>query len=198
MRIFLASIFVAFAVGLSPSVVRAQTTIGDPGPGSSMSWASAPQNGQTFTVPAGVTTLNEVKVAVNSPGPFTVSLHERTGVGAYGPALASVVVNTNASTQPNYALYGPTLSGGGIAVTPGQTYVILTDGGVPVTIPAYYPDGEVVAGGEEPAYDAYFTATFDAPTPASVPTLSEWAMILLAIVLASGAAALLHRRFQPA
>ncbi|MBD7942426.1 IPTL-CTERM sorting domain-containing protein [Brevundimonas guildfordensis] len=33
-----------------------------------------------------------------------------------------------------------------------------------------------------------------APTPAPVPTLSEWAMIMLGVVLAGGAALTIHRR----
>jgi len=37
-----------------------------------------------------------------------------------------------------------------------------------------------------------------AAAPASIPTLSEWAMILLGVALAGGAALTLHRRRQAA
>lgn len=45
-----------------------------------------------------------------------------------------------------------------------------------------------------PLQETHFTARFGPPAPAAVPTMSEWAMILLGLLLAGGAALMIQKR----
>lgn len=184
---------------VTPSSAAAQVTIGDPGPGTTTAIAGdAPWIGQSFTVPPGVDTLTEVRLAITGPGaslPLTLSLHPVTG-GVVGPAIVDDPTVRVAPVYPPYALEVLTLPGG-LAVVPGEVYLIranTTGPGVAYvpSRPNYYAGGQIMGSNANVGIETYFTATFTS-TPA-VPTLGEWAFILMAVMLAGGGAALLGRR----
>ncbi len=193
------AIVAGMMLALISGVASAQTTtIGNAGPGS---WTIARINipvGQTFTVPPGVDSLSSASLGVGANGShdgWSLSLHLMTG-GVPGPAL---VTDASPAAPPglgNYAMYSLTPSGG-LPVSSGQVYLIRANLGPNLLVAQtgdYYSGGSLNANGTaDMTADTYFTAAFTA-TPAPVPTLSEWTMILLGLSLAGGAAVIILRR----
>lgn len=150
--------------------------------------------GQTFTIPVGETTLETVSLRVYGSGSGILGLRTISG-NVLGPNLESV-----AWSQTGDANQTLILAGNGRAVTPGDTYAVVLETTTLVAAIScsgdFYADGAVYqtnGGGLQPWADTPFAATFGAP-PAAVPTLSEWAMILLGTILAGGAALVIQRR----
>lgn len=198
MRTLLGLAFTILFLTCLPSLAEAQTTvtIGSPGPGTT-STHSNHTGWQTMTAPPGATTLNDVQIGATAnggPAQYTISLHRLVG-GVPGPSLVTSPVQT-ANVGP-YAMVALALPPGGVAVSHGERLAIQwthVSGTLWVPIaPDYYPDGNMWETSDRPTLDAYFTASFTV-APAAVPTLSEWAMILLAAALAGGALWVLHRR----
>lgn len=89
-------------------------------------------------------------------------------------------------------------------VVAGQQYmlaleVVSGDGKIEVVEPGSYADGFWLqvyfnAPLPFPNKDARFTAEFGHAAPAAIPTMTEWAMILMALAMAGGAAVVLQRR----
>ena len=181
--------------------------------------AGANSIGQTFTAPAGATTVSSFGLEVEIPSSMIVrgemwawntATQRATGAALYTSGPASTA---NATQQTlNFTPGAP------VPVTPGQTYVVFLttvrdagagSGCVTADFGAgnnSYPGGELrYQFSNAPAdftanswssnngvEDAGFRVTFAAP--ATVPTLSEWAMILFGVMLAGGAAVLVQRR----
>lgn len=172
--------------------------------------------GQTFVVPAGqgsVTSFSVRTASIPATATFRgVLMQWDTGTNrATGPILfQSADVNTTGATVQDVIFNIP----GGAAVTPGQTYVIfgsiVNSAGSGAGQWSLSP-GEVLAGGnfvyQNAGSQADWTGTSwssfapnDAGvtvnfTPlATVPTLSEWAMIGLTLTLAGAGAVFVTRR----
>ncbi|MFC5344130.1 IPTL-CTERM sorting domain-containing protein [Brevundimonas staleyi] len=156
--------------------------------------------GQIFTIPAGETLLKSVSLGLSADGGFssgTLTLHPVSG-GTISPSVLGTANFTTTTDYPNFVLETLTFPGGGMAVSGGQTYAILalTEPGGYVCVAAQadvYNQGVLSVGGvDKPNEDALFAARFVSPAP--VPTLSEWAMILLGLMLAGGAVVIQRRR----
>lgn len=178
--------------------------------------------GQTFTVPAGQGSVTSFSVRTAIPATTTfrgVLMRWDTATNrATGPVLfQSADVNTTGPAVQDMTFTIP----GGASVIPGQTYVIFgstvnsagSDSGSWSFTPGdVYPGGGFVYQ-NQPAQsdwtgtvwdgngitsDAGVTVNF-APL-ATVPTLSEWAMIGLTLTLAGAGAVFVtrRRRFAPA
>lgn len=157
---------------------------------------------KTFTVGVDYNGNNGTFVAQVFAWNGTRSGGSLTGAPLYTSAPTSVVNGTS-----DYAFTPPA---GGVALTAGQAYaLVLTATGNPGNFPAGGPDtdastylmfAESASGttlGDVGNVDAVFSATFDAapaPVATPVPTLSEWAMILLGAIIAGGAALYIQRR----
>ncbi|MGO4408516.1 MULTISPECIES: IPTL-CTERM sorting domain-containing protein [unclassified Brevundimonas] len=201
----IASAVIGLAV-LAPGYASAQTTtVSVSGPDASQSGVGYGNIvGQIVTVPAGVTTLNSFSLrAAGGATPSTVRpaiyVWDGADVGAqlFGAAAPSQVVAPFAYQTLTFAV--------GLAVSPGQQIVIaapVENAGevynlVLVTTDSYAGGSRVVKLGAAPAspnptQDYVFSAVFQNATP--VPTMSEWALILLGVMLAGGAALTIQRR----
>lgn len=177
--------------------------------------------GQTFTAPPGVGKVNSFTFRTHSvPAGATfrgfLMAWDAASSRATGPILfESADANTTGPTYQDVTFVIP----GGAAVTPGQTYVIFASrvNSVGVGSGDWRHNNDVLPGGnyvfQSSAGAGDFTgaawaqvATIDlavainfapaapAPPPAAVPTLSEWAMILLGLMLAGAGALWVTRR----
>jgi len=90
-------------------------------------------------------------------------------------------------------------------VVAGQQYmlaleVVSGDGEIEIVVPGSYADGFWLkvyfnASLAFMSQDARFTAEFGhAAAPAAIPTMTEWGMMLMALVMAGGAVVLLQKR----
>ncbi len=183
-----------------PGAAMAQTTVGSLGSGSSAT-ASNNNGVQSLLAPAGVMTLDEVSVGVAhrsaAPENFTISVH-RDVAGAPGPAVetsgtfaTAVPISSLTYTTQAFTLSAP------MAVTAGERLYISVNA-VPDTAlwavgSDYYADGNLIENGVvRTDLDTYFQASFTPLPP--VPTLTEWAMILLGLGLAGAAMLVIQRR----
>ncbi|MBD7941576.1 IPTL-CTERM sorting domain-containing protein [Brevundimonas guildfordensis] len=178
---------------------------------------------QTLNLPGGEThfTLSYLTpiggqrfVALNKQAAFTVfmegsqsevmaSIHEWSS-GAPGPSLW---VGPPFSVGYQNDNYEPVTITPEVKLEPGKTYALLfnlvdVENGFVAVLgsDAIYPDGGVLFY-EVPAGPAWVTMSYSFAMDAAfssgaepIPTLSEWAMILLGGALAGGAALTLHRR----
>ncbi len=159
---------------------------------------------QIVTAPNTRLTTFSVEIDGAGPGTVTPQVFASTGGNLTGAALYT---GTPFTPTPGAATY--TFTTGGVPVTSGSQYALVftatgTVGGFP------FASGDVLPGSDlrfaasstattlvsaSPGADAKFSVTFDAaPPPATVPTLSEWAMIGLGLSLAGGAVLMIQRR----
>lgn len=162
--------------------------------------------GQVFTIPAGETVLRSVTLGLSSddipPAGGTLELRRLvfTEGDEHSQQIDVTVIATTrytvTSVHPQFNLQTLILPGAGLPVTAGEVFEIVAQqdpgGGQCLVV-----HGDVYTGGavRRPdafllGYDAYFAAHFVSP----VPTLSEWAQILLGVLLAGGAAVMIQRR----
>lgn len=161
--------------------------------------------GQVVTAPAGYDRVKRFTYWIKpDAGGVTVRPAVR-GYNSVSDRDAVQVIETGA----DQSLSGP----GARAVTfefnapvvAGQKYmlaleVVSGDGEIETVFPGSYADGfwqTVFFNGAAafPNTDARFTAEFGhAAAPAAIPTMTEWAMILMALAMAGGAVVLLQRR----
>ena len=159
----------------------------------------ATPTGQVFTIPAGETRLESVSIGISSddvpPQPGTLTLHPFAGGQ---PDLLTVLGTTSyelSTSHPDFVMYTLTFPGG-LPVVEGETYMInaqkeSSGGQCLATQGDVYADGDVYdTVALAPGIDAFFTARF----VQSVPTLSEWAMLLMGLTLAGGAVLMIQRR----
>ena len=192
-------------------------TVGSFRPGPSAAFSSF---GQTFEVPVGQTGVQSFSIrTANVPASLTFRGYlmpwDPATTRAIGPVLyESNDVNTTGATAQDVTFTIP----GSVPVTPGQTYVIFLSavnstgpeaGNLWRTTSDVIPNGRVsVQATASPAdwtgqpwqqfpqtTDLAVTVNFTAAA-APVPTMSEWAMILLGTILAGGAALYIQRRRQ--
>lgn len=154
--------------------------------------------GQSFTATlTGEVTQIQVR---NVTAPVTTTVRFYNGVGSgtngsIGTPVSSQSVNLVTTAQPGFqtiVLNTP------LPIVAGQQYSFLFDGPN-----ANFPIGSNPYSGGSLVFDyntlsnpvdLVFTVTEVVPPPAPVPTLSEWAMILLGLMLAGGAALYIQRR----
>lgn len=190
----------------------ATTTVYDFGPSQTQTY------GQTITVPAGQSAITSFSFVMSSvPDTFTFEgvIMAWDGTKATGPVLYRSALRSTTGATPQEIIFTP---GAPVPVTPGQTYVLFAssvngtgtgDGHwAAEPSPGSYAGGQYVYtnGASEadwtvdwdmPPYvdtDVGFTVNFAPAVVATVPTMSEWAMILLAVMMAGGAAVYLQRR----
>jgi hypothetical protein len=213
--------FLTLAIG-TPALAQnidtrtaATSTIGNFGYG-----AGTRTFGQTFTVPAGQSAVSSFSfnlATVPATATFRGVLMQWDTVNsrAIGPVLyQSSDVNTTGATVQEVTFNIP----GSAPVTTGQTYVIfasvvnstgsgegqfwrssndvLPGGGFVFQGLASQADwtGNVWNVGFVNFFDLGVTVNFGPAAPAPVPTLSKWALILLGLMLAGGAALYIQRR----
>lgn len=161
--------------------------------------ARFPTRGQVITVPAEATALRSFTFWGKGPASAVVRTFSNGQIGPVRYAAPTSTVATSAgerTTTLNTPL--PVIPGEQIFI--GLQYVgpenanihaHLTDVEPNSTLADIEPDGRTTIR----SYDSRFIATFATlPPPAPVPTMSEWAMILLGTVLAGGAALTIQRR----
>lgn len=185
----------------------AQTTITQPVTDFGASYSDGNERiGQVVTVPAD-NRLDSWTINVNHNGvdfvvrPLVYLWDGTQMVGAPVYSGAPVTV-TNAAPAQAY-----TFNTGGVTLIAGQQYVLLgqfeTPGGlgtIRFNSGGGYAGGSLVSGNllataltPSPS-DLQFTAEFSPAPVVTIPTLSEWAMILLALALGGAAALILSRR----
>lgn len=160
---------------------------------------TALMSGQVFTIPAGETRLTSVTLGLSSddvpPTGGTLTLH-RVTAGVVDATILATGPYTVTVNHPDFDLETLTLPGGGLSVTAGETYAIFAEriGGSGQCLAMQgdvYGDGTVYQNGApEPTEDAVFAARF----ASAVPTMTEWAMILMGLLLAGSAAAMIQRQ----
>lgn len=200
-RLKLVFAIVAALLASGPAFAQVQS-VGDIGPGTASIFGNGGTR-QSLTAPASATVMTEVRLGMahfpgDGPQTYTVSIHRDIG-GTPGPAVETSATFTTTTIMSNYAVQSFILSAP-LPVTPGERLHIQVDAPPNTALwasvsPSYYAGGNLFdVGAERPNIDAYFVALFDAPTP--VPTLPEWALMILATILAGSAAAMLQgRRF---
>ena len=160
--------------------------------------------GQVVTVPAG---YDRVKRFTYWIKPGASDLTVRPAVRGYNPASDRYAAQL-IETGPDQTLSGTTARvvtfDFDAPVVAGQQYmlaleVVSGDGEIEVVDPGSYADGfwlQVYMNASSPFAnkDARFTAEFGQAAPAAIPTMTEWAMILMALAMAGGAAVVLQRR----
>lgn len=199
----IAAAFILFCMGAS---AEAQTISLAPSSSHYTLSHLTPQAGQIFSP------LNDrvsFSFLVSSPdAEFTNSIHELVD-GKPGPSLWTGPPRTAGSVPYEYV---PFIVAPPIDLDQGKKYILLfnkvdasegsqlfmirhsdaayDDGGVLIY---EIPDGPswVLQPDENYAMEATFSPS---PLPATIPTLSEWAMILLGVALAGGAALVIQRR----
>ena len=177
------------ALAGSPAMAQAiSQTAGD-------SSAAAAGLGQSFTATVtGVVT--QIQVRPRFTGAATVYFFNGPGSGAASSnatAVSSQVVNlvdtgSNAAGLQTIVLNTP------LPVTAGQQYSFAFNTGTyALTFTNPYAGGTLIVFYNTPSLsdDLAFTVTQVVP----VPTLAEWAMILLGLTLAGGAAVIIQRRY---
>lgn len=203
---FAVTLLLAIATGGS---VRAQTQIGPFAGGvlcCSFALTAGEYAGQSFQVPAGQTGLTSASLSLgdNSAAQgttFVLELRTYTG-GILGATALAVSAPFSTTVSPFAGGQVFTLAPvGGLSVTPLATYAIIArnTAGQGTFVPminatGVYAGGQVIssAGTAQPTRDAFFQVNFG--SVAVIPTLSEWAMILLGLTLAAGAVVSIQRR----
>lgn len=150
--------------------------------------------GQSFT--ATVTgTVTHIRVAADANINTTVRFYNGTGTGQFfgtGTPLYSQAVNLTDS-RPGLAFQTIAL-GTPLPVTAGNVYSFAFDDLSLRANANSYADGIffVLGTTAQPNLDLAFEVVQVGPTP--VPTLSEWALILMGLIMAGGAALYIQRR----
>lgn len=195
------ALIMALTLGLAAPSARAQTTIGSTGNSQHVAIHDTQRPGQVFTPPTNTAlTSFTVHLARSTPNlEVTPSIYEWTGSGTTGPP-----VWTGTPTLVTLLSVEPFTWTPNVVLDPAKSYIFWLDrpGGQNGVIaadamdvsPDYYLaiyDG--IGWVSYPTFETQFSATFAAPV-AVVPTLSEWATILLALMLAGGATLVIQRR----
>lgn len=208
----------AFALTLGVSAAQAQNIDTRPLVDNRVGFfgIAQPNFGQTITIPPGQNRITSYSIAsYDVPSTFTFEsvVMAWDGVKATGPILyRSTMRSTTGATRQNIA-FTPTTP---ITVTPGAVYVLILSAGNGTGTgtgtldralnDAAYPGGALyfTRGGPAEAEwtkpwtlsqgDLGFTTDFAYVAPAPIPTMSEWAMILLSLTLAGGAVLYIERR----
>lgn len=208
LRALFTAVVAASGLAVIALPAAAQTTIdystGTATAGYNMGFGSG--TGQTFTVPANVTHLVSVSLGVSQNAGvrnYNLSLYRISG------DTVGVLIQTSPETisagaaYPTYELDTLTLTGSGLSVTPGETFLITGITAGPINAftvardPGVYAGGSTYSNTTSVTGDAFFRAVFTdavAPPPTPVPTLTEWAMLAFGLVLAGGAALYLQPR----
>lgn len=173
-----------------PNVAAAQTI----GQTSSDSLYSGSGQGQTFVATVtGVVTQIAVRPGTSVTGD-TLRVYNG-GCGACGAPISTQTVNTVATTSHADPLQVFTLDTPAPVVAGNNYSFVFNTTRLRVSSTNTFPTGAYVFGstGIAPAQDLAFQVTQQIPV-AAVPTLSEWAMIAIGLLLAAGAVVMLHRR----
>lgn len=161
--------------------------------------ATLPTRGQVITVPAGATALRSFTLWGLGPAKSVVRSFSDGQIGPVRYEGRNTVVATR-DPERTETLSSP------LAVTPGEQlfigvqYVGPTNAQIQIRTADVVPNStfaDLDAAGRTSTgpYDSRFIATFaTVPPPAPVPTMSEWAMIILGTMLAGGAALYIQRR----
>ena len=152
-----------------------------------------PFTGQSFT--ATVTgTVTQIRVVAEANDATTIRLYNGPGTGQLngaGAPLYSQAVNLT-NSQPAFQTITLTTP---LPVTAGNVYSFAFDQSSLRGAGDTYAGGNLFINGTTQL--AGLDTTFEVvqvAAPAPVPTLSEWAMILLGLTLAGGAALMIQRR----
>lgn len=161
--------------------------------------------GQVITAPAG---HNQVKRFTYWIKPGAGGVTVRPAVRGYHPVsdrYAQQVIETGLQQTLSGTTARAVTFEFDAPVVAGQQYMLALEvmsgeGEIEMVDPGGYADGfwlQVYFNSPLtfPNKDARFTAEFaNAAPPAAIPTMTEWAMILMALMMAGGAAVLLQRR----
>lgn len=158
-------------------------------------------HGQVLIVPAGVTRLQQFTLRVS--GDVTPV------VRGYNNATSTIGAVLHTGAPLDGAPLGDVttiIPAGGLAVTPGS-YIFIgatqnapgATGIISATTPDGYSNGFLagIHGGvstTKPTFDAYFVAVFGPEPVVAVPTMTEWTLLLMGLMLAGGACLYIHRR----
>lgn len=157
--------------------------------------------GQALIVPAGVTRLQQFTLQVAGDVTPVVRAYDNVN-STVGAVLYEGETLANAPNGDVTTI----IPAGGLAVTPGSYIFIGVQnrsgqvGRIQISSTHYYENGMFVDlnhAGVSRTFshlDAYFIAVFGPEPPASIPTMTEWAMVLLGVMLAGGAALYIQRR----
>jgi hypothetical protein len=193
--------FCAAAVALmvsTGSIARAQTISSTVGDGA----FTAIGIGQSFTATL-TGFVTEIQVRPRRNDVTTVNFYNGTGSGTTGSVGAPAsfqpvtLVNTGSNTTglQTIILTQP------LAVVQGQTYSFVFSGNTALAVNSdLYGGGNFLFNFNNPVTgnDLVFTVTEVTALPAPVPTLSEWMMTLMGVMLATGAALYIQRLRQTA
>ena len=166
---------------------------------------STPRVGTTVTSPN--TKLSAFSLSL---GASTSKLTVRPQVYAVtGGVVGGTPIWTGPTVDVTPGVYASYTFSPNLTVTSGATYALAIEktvagetgsiewvlgdnyaGGVPI-----FYDPATTNWIDNPSFDAVFSATF-VTAPAPVPTMSEWAMILMGVILAGSAALYIQRRKQ--
>lgn len=138
-------------------------------------------------------------------GTFVAQVYAWNGTALTGSPIYTSAPITPANGKNPYTFTPPA---GGAVVTPGQSYALVftatgNTGNIPYGSSNPEPSSQLWFASSASATtlsslnanDAVFSATFAAAPPtATVPTLSEWAMIMFGVILAGSAALYIQRR----
>lgn len=157
--------------------------------------------GVVFGIPAGLpVTTAQLRLASGSvvPSPNTLSVYQVTTAGSVLLAAGGGVAVYNdladgplygSATATSFSIITVTLTSDAIAAINAAQGGSFAVGLIPVSAPSSY----VFGGSSGLDMPRELVLTRAAP-PAPVPTLSEWAMILLGVLIAGGAAMTIQRR----
>lgn len=159
---------------------------------------------QSVQAPAGYPWIHSYSLwIINSSPTLSVKpvIYEWTGPNTLGPVVWSGPITTITEAAYTEFSFSPN-----IQLDPAKTYLLSIQnvvsgesgrisGNIVDNVPGHYFYWNGTMWTEDVTGELHFTATFGvAPVPAPIPTLSEWAMILLGVGLAGGAALMIHRR----
>ena len=156
-----------------------------------------PGLGQSFTA---TTTGVITRIAIRTRGASATTLYLYNGAagsGTVGSSAGSAYSQAVTLTDVGAAGYTVITLATPFPVTAGSTYsMVLGSASVGFQASNVYADGAAINNYATviATVDWAFQIYEAVPTPATVPTLSEWAMILLGLALAGSAALYLQRR----
>lgn len=185
----------AVAQQVNHDVAGTMATMADKNPG---------RIGQVVTAPAGYDRVKRFTYWIE-PGASGVTV--RPAVRGYD-SVSDIYAAQVIETGPDQTLSGTTARAVTFdfdaPVVAGRQYmlaleVVSGDGKIEVVDPGSYAEGfwlKVYFNVRELVLnrDARFRAEFGHAAPAAIPTMTEWAMILMALAMAGGAAVVLQRR----
>lgn len=192
---FLAAAAIAFSL-VAGSAATAQTVSNNPAVADQglVMESVSPAWGQALT-PVN-SRLDTYTVYLSGPGEIIGKVYEWNGTSIVGGPLwtgAPVAVGSGSSV--------PHVFSPGLTVDPAKTYLLVAEKTVAssnfqidIDVGNGFAGGDLAQGDRttftaSPGLDLRFSATFSAAAPATVPTMGEWAMILLGLMLAGGGVA---------